>query len=88
VKPEELVESLLWPKLKVKEGYGAFAIATNDGKLRQGYKVRDSGDRLEFRDPTSGDLFKVARSEIDELRETGTLTGKGALSGSRMSATV
>jgi putative heme-binding domain-containing protein len=77
LKPEELVESLLWPKRQVKEGFTSFTVATRDGKIRQGYKVRDSGDRLEFRDPTSGDHFQIPRSEIEELRADGTLMPDG-----------
>ena len=41
LKPEEIVESLLWPRRQVKEGFTAFTIATADGKVRQGYKVRE-----------------------------------------------
>src|SRR5262249_1595544 len=77
VKPEELVESLLWPKRQVKEGFTAFTVATRDGKLRPGYELRGAGDRLEFRDPTSGDHFQIPRSAIDEMREDGTLMPEG-----------
>ena len=77
VKPEELVESLLWPKRQIKEGFTAYTIATSDGKTRQGYKLRELEDRFEFRDPTSGDKFQVARPEIEELRTDGTLMPDG-----------
>ena len=77
LKPEEIVESLLWPRRQVKEGYTAFTIATADGKVRQGYKVRESANRLEFRDPTSGNVFQVSKNEIDELRTDGSLMPEG-----------
>src|ERR1039458_4115995 len=48
IKPEEIVESLLWPKRQVKEGFAAFTIATVDGKIRQGYKLAEAGGRVEF----------------------------------------
>ena len=38
LKPEEIVESILWPRRQVKEGYAAVTVATGDGKIRQGYK--------------------------------------------------
>ncbi len=38
IKPEEIVESLLWPGRKVKEGYEAVTVATADGRTVQGYK--------------------------------------------------
>ena len=77
LKPQELVESLLWPKRQVKEGFTALTVATTDGKTRQGYKLRELGDRLEFRDPTSGNRFEIARSDIEDLRTDGTLMPDG-----------
>ena len=77
LKPQELVESLLWPRRQVKEGFTAVTVATTDGKTRQGYKLRELGDRLEFRDPTSGNRFEIARSEIEDLRTDGTLMPDG-----------
>ena len=35
LKPEEVVESILWPRLKVKEGYDAVNVATLDGQVRR-----------------------------------------------------
>ena len=35
--PEEIAESVLWPRRKIKEGYEAIALATDDGKVIQGY---------------------------------------------------
>ena len=43
--PEEIVESVLWPRRKVKEGYEAIAVATDDGKVVQGYKQTETGPR-------------------------------------------
>ena len=77
LKPEEIVESLLWPRRQVKEGFTAFTIATADGKLRQGYKLREIADRLEFRDPTSGERFAVAKSDIENMRADGSLMPEG-----------
>ncbi len=36
LKPEEIVESILWPRLKVKDGFAAVSVATADGKIRHG----------------------------------------------------
>jgi putative heme-binding domain-containing protein len=77
LKPEELVESLLWPRRQVKEGFNAFTVATVDGKIRQGYKLREVADRIEFRDPATGEQFQIARSAIDELRDDGSLMPEG-----------
>ncbi len=55
VKPEEVVESMLWPRRQVKEGYSAITVATADGKLRQGYGQGDAGKELVLRDPSTGE---------------------------------
>jgi putative heme-binding domain-containing protein len=77
LKPEEIVESLLWPRRQVKEGFTAFTIATADGKVRQGYKLGEIADRLEFRDPTSGERFQISKPDIDQLRADGSLMPEG-----------
>jgi putative heme-binding domain-containing protein len=77
LKPEEIVESLLWPRRQVKDGFTAFTIATTNGKIRQGYKLRELADRIEFRDPTSAERFQIAKAEIDELRAEGSLMPEG-----------
>ncbi len=77
LKPEEIVESLLWPRRQVKEGFTAFTISTADGKIRQGYKLRELEDRIEFRDPTSAEQFQIKKTDIDELRADGSLMPEG-----------
>ncbi len=42
LKPEELVESVLWPAKTIREGYSAISIVTTDGKTTQGYPVREN----------------------------------------------
>ena len=77
LKPEEIVESVLWPRRQVKEGFTAFTISTADGKIRQGYKLRELEDRIEFRDPTSAEQFQIKKTDLDELRADGSLMPEG-----------
>jgi putative heme-binding domain-containing protein len=77
LKPEDVVESLLWPRRQVKDAYAAFTIATSDGKIRQGYKVSETPAELVLREPGSQTQFHVARGDIDELRPDGTLMPDG-----------
>jgi putative heme-binding domain-containing protein len=77
VKPEEIVESVLWPKRKVKEGYAAVTVATLDGKIRQGYQLKTTKGDLELRDPTSGDHFVIKQADIEDVRTDGTLMPDG-----------
>ena len=76
-KPEEVVESVLWPRRKVTDGYAAYTVVTNDGKVRQGYKVAETPKEIVFRDPASAERFQVARSDIEEIRQDGTLMPDG-----------
>ena len=77
LKPEEVVESVLWPRRQVKEAYAAYTIATSDGKIRQGYKVAETPTEIVFRDPASAERFQVAKSDIEEIRQDGTLMPDG-----------
>ena len=77
LKPEEVVESVLWPRRQVKDAYAAYTIATSDGKIRQGYKVAETPKEIVFRDPASAERFQVAKSDIEEIRQDGTLMPDG-----------
>ncbi len=77
LKPDEVVESILWPRRQVKDAYAAYTIATGDGKIRQGYKVSETPKDIVFRDTASAERFQVAKSDIEELRTDGTLMPDG-----------
>jgi len=79
LKPEEVVESILWPRLKVKEGFEAVAVATRDGRVRQGYIQREEAGALLVRDPASGEVARVDRNEIEATQPVGTLMPEGLL---------
>ena len=53
--PEQIVESVLWPRKEVKPEYAAVAVATSDGKVIQGYKIAETDKELELREATTGD---------------------------------
>jgi putative heme-binding domain-containing protein len=77
IKPEELVESLLWPGRRVKEGYEAVTVATAGGRVLQGFKHAATPDELTLRDPATGDEVRIKRSDIEAVREGGTLMPEG-----------
>jgi len=76
-KPEEVVESVLWPRRQVTDNYAAYTVATSDGKTRQGYKIAESDRYLALRDPASGERFDIKKSDIDDIRQDGTLMPDG-----------
>jgi putative heme-binding domain-containing protein len=74
---ESIVESVFWPNRQTKEGYLATRVATTDGRIVVGYKVKDSAEGIELRDPYTRQLLRVARAEIEEMNEVGSLMPEG-----------
>jgi len=58
-----LVESLLEPSKKIKEGYHTALLTTRDGTSHVGAIVRESGDEIVLRDP-AGQERKLARRDV------------------------
>ncbi|MDR3636367.1 MAG: plastocyanin/azurin family copper-binding protein [Isosphaeraceae bacterium] len=77
IKPELIVESILWPKRTVKDGFAAVVVARNDGKIVQGYRISETPAELTLREATSGETLKIAKETIEETREAGTLMPEG-----------
>ncbi|MFP6765009.1 MAG: DUF6797 domain-containing protein, partial [Planctomycetaceae bacterium] len=74
-KPEEIVESILWPKRTVKPEYKAHQIVTDDGRSQRGYILQESRTSLVLRDPTLGPRHSVTipTKNIELRSEVGTL---------------
>ena len=75
--PEQLVEALLWPKRQVKDEYKAHGVVTRDGRIIQAYKDKETETELVLRDPPSGKELRLAKKDIEETREVGTLMPDG-----------
>jgi putative heme-binding domain-containing protein len=75
--PDQIVESLLWPKRQVKPEFVATAIATTSGTLHQGYIVRESAAEVVLRDATTAEELKFAAGDIDQRQSIGTLMPDG-----------
>ncbi len=58
-----LIESLLEPSKKIKEGYHMIIITTKDGKVFAGGLVQDGGDEVIIRDPAN-QLQKIPKAQI------------------------
>ncbi len=77
--PEKIVESLLWPSREVAPQYVALVAATTDGRLIQGYKQEETPESLTLRDPSLGTLIKLSKTDIEAVRQQGTLMPDGLL---------
>ena len=77
LKPEEIVEAILWPRLKVKEGYDAVAVATVDGKVRQAYKASETDREIVLRDPATREVITLSKAQVEAIQAVGTLMPDG-----------
>ncbi|HMC09661.1 MAG TPA: DUF6797 domain-containing protein, partial [Pirellulaceae bacterium] len=79
LKPEEIAEALLWPKRQVKPEYIAWRIRLADGRTLQGYKRGETADAIALFDPATQRTESLAKAEIEEQREAGTLMPDGLM---------
>jgi putative heme-binding domain-containing protein len=77
LKPEEIVEAVLWPARQVKDGYAAITVATADGKVHQGYRRAETDAELVLADPATGGQLRIPRRDIETIRQNGTLMPEG-----------
>jgi putative heme-binding domain-containing protein len=71
-----LVESILLPNKIVKEGFHSLVVATKDGKLYTGIKVRDANGELVLRNAEDREIA-IAKNTIDEQTNGGSLMPEG-----------
>ena len=65
--PEEIVEAVPLAQADGQGRFEAIAVATADGKVRQGYKPMRTRTELVLRDPATGERSKLARADIEEV---------------------
>ncbi len=75
--PEEIAESVLWPRRKIKDGYEAIALATDNGKVIQGYPQEQNPIEIVITEATTGVKQRISRATIEEIRQVGTLMPEG-----------
>ncbi len=71
-----LVYSILEPGKAVKENYNSFVVATNDGRVISGVKVRQTGSELVLRDAEDREV-SIPRNIIEEQKPGGSLMPNG-----------
>jgi putative heme-binding domain-containing protein len=74
--PDYLVDSLLEPGKAVKENYHALVVATSDGKLYTGIKLRQTDSELVLRDAEDREVA-IPVNSIEEQKTAGSLMPAG-----------
>ncbi len=64
-KKEELIESIMKPSAKLAQGFESQFFVTTEGKVHDGFVVRESGDDVELR-TVAGISIVLKKSSIDE----------------------
>ncbi|MEO2031415.1 MAG: hypothetical protein ABGZ35_04965, partial [Planctomycetaceae bacterium] len=72
-KPEEIIESILWPSRKVADEYKTVILLTRDGLQVKGYADRNTAGHISVRDPATGKVTHVPETNIEEQIAGGTL---------------
>lgn len=75
--PEQIAESVLWPKRQITKGYVAVSVVTTAGRAYTGYVQTEDKTILVLRDPAKGTLIRIPKRDIDERREVGSLMPDG-----------
>jgi len=76
-----LIESVLWPNRQVKENFTSTLVATDDGRLVQGYKVREDAEALVLRDPVADRTETIPLRRIERRKDVGSVMPEGVVRG-------
>ena len=76
--PDYLVESLLYPNAKVKEGYHSILISTKDGQEQSGTVIREGENEVVLRNAANQEV-SVATKNIAKRTDVGSLMPAGLI---------
>lgn len=74
---EQIIESVLWPKRQVKEGFLLTLVTTKDGQTFQGYKSGESATELALRDTATGTTRSIRKADLQTRNDAGTVMPEG-----------
>jgi putative heme-binding domain-containing protein len=74
-----IVTELIWPQLNVKEGFEALSVTTKDGRLVEGIKQSETGDEIAIRDTLTGEITRVRRAQVAQIKPTGSVMPEGLI---------
>jgi putative heme-binding domain-containing protein len=72
-----IIGAVLEPQREVKEGYEAIEITAKDGRMIQGYRLRENAAELAVRDVAEQKEKRFSKSEIRQVKEIGSLMPSG-----------
>ncbi len=69
LRPEQIVESLLFPNKTIAKGYDAFVVVTDEGRIHKGVLVAQSKNEIVLADPEKTNSTTIARANIDSMQK-------------------
>jgi putative heme-binding domain-containing protein len=77
LRPDQIVEGVLFPNRSIAKGYETFVVVTVDGKVHKGVLRSQSKQEVVLLDPEKNEPVTIARSEIDEMQKAGSAMPDG-----------
>jgi putative heme-binding domain-containing protein len=77
--PDYIIESILDPNAKVKEGYHTMVVATDEGKILSGIKARETDTELFLKDAEGRELV-ISKNSIEQQKQGASLMPAGLTS--------
>lgn len=77
--PDYIIESILDPNAKVKEGYHTMVVATDEGKILSGIKARETETELYLKDAEGRELA-IPKDSIEQQKQGASLMPAGLTS--------
>ena len=74
---ELIIESVIWPKRQIKEGYEMTTILTDDGRTFSGYLTSERNGTVGLRDLATGKVREIPSETIEERVNKGTAMPSG-----------
>lgn len=77
LRPEQIVEAVLFPSRSIAKGYESFVVLTVDGETHKGVPIRESKQEVVLLDPEKNEPVTIARMDIEAMREAGSAMPDG-----------
>ena len=77
LQPELIIESVIWPKRQIKEGFEMTTILTDDGRALSGYLTSEDADTVGLRDLATGKVREIPVETIEDRVSKGTAMPSG-----------
>jgi putative heme-binding domain-containing protein len=74
---ELIIESVIWPKRQIKEGFEMTTILTDDGRALSGYLTSEDADTVRLRDLSTGKVREISTKAIEDRVNKGTAMPAG-----------